>query len=164
MATFNARPNGTIGGRIGELHLNPGSLRISERPEQAAELEVVVPYVGDEITARVVDRAGELAAGLNATLHLIAIYVAPYPTELRFPATIKQHLTTHLTDLAERCALPARVDLVVARDREEGFRQVVRPGSAVLLGTRRHWWQTREERLARALAREGHRVSLLHFD
>lgn len=164
MATFNARPNNAIGRRSGELYLNPGSLRITERPERAAELEVVIPYVGEEITAKVMDRAGELAAGLNAILHLVAVYVAPYPTELRFPAAMREHLTKSLSELAERCALPARVDLVVARDREDGFRQVMKPGSAVLLGTRRRWWWTREERLARRFAREGHRVSLLHFD
>jgi len=169
MAIFHARLSGadrikTASARLGELHLNPDSLDTPGLPAQTAEFQVVVPYVDPKITANVVDRAVGLASGLNATLHLVAVYVAPYPTELRFPETMKEHLTARLTELAERSALPARVDLVVARDRLAGFCQVLRPGSAVLLGTRRRWWWTREERLARALAREGHRVSLLHFN
>jgi len=169
MATFDTWLTGADGikpvpERIGELHRDPDSLRIPAFPEQAAELEVVVPYLDPKVTAKVVDRAAALAAGLNATLHLVAVYVAPYPTELRFPAAMKEHLTGRLTEMAENCAMPTRIDLVAARDRNQGFRQVLKPGSAILLGTRRRWWWTREERLARALAREGHRVSLLHFD
>lgn len=150
--------------RNGELHFNPASLRLSEERAHAETFDVVVPYTGPEMTAKVVDRAAEFATGLNATLTLVAVYVAPYPCDLSCPTAMREHLTARLTELAELYDPPARVHLVVARSRDEGFRQVIQPGSTVLLGTRKHWWRTREERLARELAREGHRVSLLHFD
>jgi hypothetical protein len=53
---------------------------------------------------------------------------------------------------------------VLARYQDEGFRHILKPGSTVLIGTRKQLWRTREERLARALAREGHQVALLHVD
>jgi len=33
----------------------------------------------------------------------------------------------------------------------------------VLVGTRRHFWRTAEERLAKSLVADGHKVVLLHL-
>ena len=148
----------------GEHCWEPESPLQLNRPEDAGTFEVVVPYTGPEITARVVERAAALAAGLNVALKLVAVYVAPYPADLSCPTAMKEHLTARLTELAERTTLPSSVQLVVSRDRSEGFRQVLRPSSTVLLGSRKRWWRTREERLARDLTRAGHHVSLLHFE
>jgi hypothetical protein len=106
------------------------------------------------------ERAAVLAVGLNVALKLVAVYVAPYPADLDCPAAMEEHLTARLAELAERSTLPSSVELVVARDRGE----VLPPGSTVLLGSRRRWWRTPEERLARALTRQGHRVSLIRFE
>jgi hypothetical protein len=145
--------------------MDPGSLRVPEGPEQApGSLEIVVPYTGPETTAKVVEKAAALAIGLNAMLKLIAVYVAPYPADLSCPAAMQEHLTARLGEIAERTSLPSSVQIVVARDRDAGFRHVLRPESAVLLGSPKRFWRTREEKLARALAREGHHVSLLHFE
>jgi hypothetical protein len=76
---------------------------------------------------------------------------------------MQEHLTKTLSQLAEQSELPVTVELVVARSRDEGYRRALPHPSTVLLGTRKHWWRTCEERLARALTRAGHRVSLLHF-
>ena len=150
--------------RNGELRLKPERLRVFEPQEHAGTLDVVVPFTSPEMTAKVVKRAAEFASGLNAALKLVAIHVVPYPAELRWPAAMHAHLTDHLSRLAEHSELPATVELVVARSRDEGYRRVLPQGSTVLLGATKHWWRTPEERLARALAHQGHRVSLLHFD
>lgn len=143
---------------------NAASLKPAQQFDYTGTLEIVVPYSSPEMTAKVVERAAALSAGLNVILRLVAVYVAPYPTELRCPAAMERHLTAHLTELTERTSLPACVHIVVARERVEGFRQVLRPGSAVLLGSLKRFWRTHEEKLARALARQGHHVSLIHFD
>lgn len=134
-----------------------------ESVEHAGALEIVVPYTGGEMTSRVVESAATLTAGLEAVLKLVAVYVAPYPAELRCPEGMEQHLTEQLTKIAERTKLPSSVHLIVSRDRNEGFRSALRPGSAVLLGMRKRFWRTREERLARELSLQGHHVSLLDF-
>lgn len=141
-----------------------GAAEITERIGGAGTLEVVVPYTTPELTARVVESAARLTAGLDVRLKFVAVYVAPYPTELRCPAAMERHLTARLTELAERTTLPSCLHLVVSRDRSEGFREILRPGSVVLMGSRKCSWRTREEKLARDLTRHGHHVSLLHFD
>ena len=97
-------------------------------------------------------------------LDLITEKEPPPNRKLRCDRAMERHLTARLTELGERTSLPSCVHLVVSRDRVEGFRQVLRPGSAVLLGSRKRFWRTREEKLARELTRLGHHVSLIHFD
>jgi hypothetical protein len=69
-----------------------------------------------------------------------------------------------LTELAADCPLPVIPQVVLARSREEGFRYALRPESTVLVGTHRHFWRTSEERLARTLLADGHKVALLHIE
>jgi hypothetical protein len=99
--------------------------------------EVVVPYIGSELTGRVMERAAVLAAGVNVVLKLVAVYVAPYPADLECPAAMQEHLTSRLTELRDRSTLPSSVQLVVARDRGEALCRVLPPVSTVLLGSRR---------------------------
>ncbi len=150
--------------RRGQTPVSGASLERARQFGDAGTLEIVVPYTSPEIAARVVERAAALTAGLNVILKFVAVYVAPYPAELRCPAAMERHLTACLNDLAGRTSLPSCVHLVVSRDRVEGFRRVLRPASIVLLGSRRRLWRTREEKLARELTREGHHVSLIRFD
>jgi hypothetical protein len=149
----------------GAFWVNPRSIRLPEAAQDhAGSLEIVVPYIGAQLTAKVVGKAASLTSGLNAALKLVAVYVAPYPSDLACPVSMRDHLTARLTEIAGRTTLPSTVHLVVARDRDAGFRHVLRPASAVLLGSHNRPWRTREEKLARELARAGHQVSLLHFD
>ena len=126
----------------------PDSILEPGRHLGGGTFEVVVPYIGSELTGRVMGRAAVLAAGLNVVLKLVAVYVAPYPADLDCPAAMEEHLSSRLAELRERSTLPSSVQLVVARDRGEGLGQVLPPVSTVLLGSRRRWWLTAEERLA----------------
>jgi hypothetical protein len=105
-----------------------------------------------------------LTAGLNARLTLVAVHTVPYAEPYGCPAAVHAHLVEQLVDLASRCPLPVNPQVVLARGRTEGFAYVLKPESIVLLGARKHWWRTEEERLARSLARDGHKVVLLHVE
>jgi len=69
-----------------------------------------------------------------------------------------------LTSLASECPLPVNPQVVLARSRQEGFRYALHPESTVLVGAHRRPWRTSEERLARMLVSDGHKVALLHLD
>ena len=148
----------------GWVQIDPGSIWVPETAQHEGSFEIVVPYTDLKITPKVVEKAAALAKGLNAVLKLVAVYVAPYPADLSCPTSVTEHLISRLTESAEKTTLPASVHLVVARDRDAGFAHALRPASAILLGSPRRLWRTREEKLARKLARAGHHVSLLHFD
>ena len=73
-------------------------------------------------------------------------------------------LVDQLMELAGECSLPANVQVVLARYREDGVRYALRPESTVLMGTFPHFWRTSEERLVRMLVSDGHKVALLNVE
>lgn len=145
--------------------MDSGLLRVHEEPQvHSGSLEIIVPHTSDKMTARVMQAAASMAHGLNASLKLIAVYVAPYPAELRCPVAVGKLLGDRLARLVGQAGMPASVQLIVARDRDIAFRDALHSCSTVLLGSAKRMWRTREEKLARELTQEGHLVSVLHFD
>jgi hypothetical protein len=145
----------------GVLRIDPGSLDVDGA---AGEIEIVVPYTEWAVTRAVLERVAGLTAGLNVAITLVAVHTIPYPATFGCPTAVHAHLVEQLVDLASHCPLPVNPQVVLARSREEGFRHVLRPESTVLVGSRKHWWRSNEESLARSLARDGHKVALLHVE
>jgi hypothetical protein len=145
---------------LGHLQIDPGALESAGN----MEMEIVVPYTEWSLTSAALQRAVMLSAGLNVRIHLVAVHTTPYAAGVGCPALVHAHLVDQLIDLAGSCPIPVNPQVVLARDWDDGFRYVMKPESTVLIGTRRHLWRTQEEKLAQALAREGHQVILLHID
>jgi hypothetical protein len=144
----------------GEFRVDPGCLA---EGGAGGELEVVVPYTGPDTTAAGLERAAALTAGLRARVQLVAVHTLPYPVPFVCPALVHAHLVEQLLELAASSTLAVEPRIVLSRDLMEGFRGALKPGSTVVVATRRHLWRTGEERLARALAHLGHKVALLHI-
>jgi hypothetical protein len=145
----------------GELQIDPGQLGMDAFK---GELELVVPYTDPELTRASLRKAAALTAGLRAKISLVAVHSVPFPAPFQCPASTHAFLVDQLMALAAECPMPVNPQVVLARSREEGFRYVLRPESTVLVGTHRHFWRTSEERLARILAADGHKVALLHIE
>lgn len=143
-----------------EVHVDPGCLTGGAG---STELEIVVPYTGPESTAAALARAEVLAAGFHARVQLIAVHTLPYPVPFICPILVHAHLVQQLLDLANGCALDVQPQVILARDRMEGFKYTLKPNSTVLVASPRHFWRTQEEKLARSLARAGHNVALVHI-
>jgi hypothetical protein len=140
--------------------MDPGCLTAGV---EAGELEVVVPYVTPKTTAAALQRVPALTAGLNVRVLLIAVHTLPYPLPFICPALLHAHLVEELMELAAQCALPVQPEVILARDFAEGLRFAVKPSSTILIATERRFWQTQEERVAHFLARDGHKVALVHI-
>jgi hypothetical protein len=145
----------------GKLRIDPKNL---ETGGAGAEIEIVVPYTERALTEAVLKRATVLAAGLKAAIRLVAVHAIPYPQPFHCPTALHAHLVEQLVDLASRCPLSVDPQVVLARYRDDGFRHVLKPASIVLVGARKRFWPTREEKLARSLARDGHQVALLYLE
>jgi hypothetical protein len=140
----------------GELRIDPGQLGSDAF---SGELELVVPFTEPNLTGALLRKAVALTAGLQARICLV-----PFPADFRCSASTHTFLVDRLTELAAECPLPVNPLVVLARSREEGFRYALRPESTVLVGTLRRLWPTSEERLARTLVFDGHKVALLHIE
>ena len=144
----------------GELRIEPGAL------EQAsdADIEIVVPFTVPAVTRAVLARVESLTSGLNARISLIAVHTVPYATTFGCPTSTHAFLVEQLVELSSECRLPVHAQVVLARSRDEGLQFVLKPGSTVLVGSRRRHWRTAEERLARKLAGGGNKVVLLYVE
>lgn len=143
----------------GKLRIDPGSLGLHG---DEAEMQLVVIHSDPSLTAAVLKRAAELVSGLNASVLLVAVHTIPFPASFSSATACHAHLVGQLADLAGLSSLPVTPHVVMARYRDEGFRFVLQEESTVLVGTKKRPWQTQEERLARVLAKAGHKVVLLH--
>jgi len=145
----------------GKLRINPGALETNGSTDV---LEIVVPYTEWSLADAVLKRAALLTAGLNATLRLVAVHTVPYPLPFHCPAMVHAHLVEQLVDLASHSPVTVEAQVVLARYQDEGFRGFLKPRSTVLIGARKRFWRTREDKLARSLARQGHQVALFQVD
>jgi hypothetical protein len=143
----------------GELRIDPGSL---EQHSAGGEIQLVVVHSDVAVTAMVLKRAAQFVSGLNAKVLLLAVHSVPFPADFAGAAVPHAHLVAQLADLAVQCPFPVIPHVVMARDWAEGFRFALPEESTILVGTKKHFWQTSEEKLARALATDGHQVALLH--
>jgi hypothetical protein len=143
----------------GELQIDPGTI---ETNGPGGEMEIVVPFTEWTVTGALLKRAAHLTAGLNAKITLVAVHTTPYPATFGCPTAVHSHLVEQLVELAAHCPLPVTPHVVLARSREEGFQFVLAPQATVLVGSRKRFWRTSEERLAHSLVRDGHKVILVH--
>jgi hypothetical protein len=144
----------------GELRIEPGALGQASD----GELELVVPYTVPKVTRAVLARVEQLTSGLNARISLIAVHAVPYATTFGCPSSTHAFLVEQLVELSSECRLPVNAQVVLARSRDEGLQYALKPGSTVLLGSRRGLWRTPEERLARKLAGAGNKVVLIYVE
>jgi hypothetical protein len=121
----------------------------------------LVPYTNPALAAHALSRALELAHGLEAVVTLMAVHVLPYPAPLECQEGIRQRLESELAAVARTSPVSIRLKLVFARDRDDAYLGLLRPQSIVVVGTKDHWWRTREERFARRLATRGHCVTVI---
>jgi hypothetical protein len=145
----------------GTIRIDPVSLAAGE---EVGEVELVVPYADPALTRAVLARSAALTAGLRARIALVAVHTVPYPSDFACPTAVHSFLVAKLLELSADCPVPVDAQVVLARTREDGFRHALRAESTVVVGTRRHVWRTTEERLARSLAADGHKVVLVHVE
>jgi hypothetical protein len=137
--------------------LNPATL-CPQPPAQAAQskLELTVLYTGLPGTLGALREATELACGLNARIRLLVPQVVPYPLSLENPPVLLEFNQRRFQAIAAEQAIETRVEIFLCRDVDALLGEVLPHGSAVLIGGRKRWWRTAEERLARRLRRWGY--------
>jgi hypothetical protein len=140
---------------------------VSLTPAAGPGLCITVIPTTEEGTAAALRAARGLAKDLDATITLLKMEVVPTHFPLYRPpgslhCTIMQQHSLVLQSGAREEDVAIRIRL--CRDLENGLRRVLRRRALVVIGGRRHWWLSGEERLEKSLRRLGHHVIFIDVD
>lgn len=129
---------------------------IGEEADQ--KLNIAVVFTSVESTLPALKEAGNLANSLGARIKLVVPQVVPYPLPLETPPVLVEFNENRFRVMASESLVETSVQVYLCRDRLEALTSVLKPGSIVVLGGKKRWWRTKDERLARKLRRAGYEV------
>jgi hypothetical protein len=138
-----------------------GGQDTSREPSSGHGLCVTVISTTPEGTTAALDAAKRLGKDLDAQITLLAFEVVRFELTLEQPPLVMECGTDQRDLLLPRtCAHEeqVKVRICLCHDLERDLQRVLRRRALVLIGGRRHWWSTSEERLEKALRRLGHHV------
>lgn len=101
---------------------------------------------------------GQQAGSLGGHITLIVPQIVPYPLPLTSPPILMDFNERRLRVIANNCRIDTRVCIYLCRDLLETLKSVLKPHSVVIVGSRKRWWPTAEQRLAAKLRSAGHEV------
>jgi hypothetical protein len=135
-----------------------------ERGSADGPLRINVPYTTPALTRAALGAASSLAADLRAEAVLLAVREIPYPLPLDRPNFRPEIVLEQLKALTDGIPCSVRIELVLTRNKKDVFQRILGRGAIAVVATRKRWWRTGEERLARFMIRAGCKVSLLAVD
>jgi hypothetical protein len=139
-----------------------GGLRLERESQVSREtipaLAVDVIYTTEAGTHCALEKAWALAQDLHAHVRLVLIYSVPYTLPLAEPAVSIPVLQDKLAKLASGFSGEASVHIFLCRDASQALEDVLAPACLVVLGGKKRWWQSKEQRLERRLKKLGRQV------
>jgi len=129
-----------------------------DEQEQCCSFSVTVLFTTLAATLTALQYAGALAQELGAEIRVLVPHIVPFPLPLDRPQVDPDFKTRHFRNISVDGAVHTYIDVRLCRDRDEAVTQALDSQSVVIIGGRKHWWRTREQRLANTLTLAGHHV------
>jgi hypothetical protein len=125
---------------------------------------VVVLFTSANRTLKALESARSLAHTLCLPIVVLATPVVPYPLQLEEPQVPFNFKIRNFTETAKQYPEDISVVAYHCRDRMQALKQVLPPDSPILVGIRKRWWPSCDERLARTLGRAGYSVTVVETE
>ena len=148
---------------VGYLSIPELRVLTPQRTESASDLHIDVVFTDFEGTRAALRAAAKLTAVLRASIDLVVPQIVPFPLQLVRPAVPPGFTLRRLLDLASTVDVRPSIHVYLCRDRLQTLLQVLQPHSVIVVGSRKRWFPTTPERLARALRKNGHHVILVRY-
>ena len=136
----------------------PGHAARPAGHEADRKLDIAVVFTSVESTLAALKDAGHLAHSLGARIILVVPQEVPFPAPLESPPVLVEFNENRFRAIASESPVETSVQIYLCRDRLETLLWALQPGSIVVLGGKKRWWPTKDERLARQLRRAGYEV------
>jgi hypothetical protein len=130
----------------------------SKSNESDFQGSVVVVFTSTNRTLKALEKAGELAKPLGGRVVVVAAEVIPYILPLDEAPVRMEFILRRFAEMANQIPIKFLIIPCLCRSRLEALRQLLHRNSPVMIGIRKRWWPTRDERLARELRRAGYAI------
>jgi len=134
-----------------------------ERPvtgEFESRLNISVVFTTVDATLAALRAAATMANRLHARITLVVPEVVPFHLPLNEPPVVHDWNEKRFRVLAAESPVETTVRFYLCRDRDETLAAVLKPHSVVVIGGKKRWWPTAENRMANRLRKLGHEVVL----
>ncbi len=120
--------------------------------------EVIVLFTTCAGTVAALKIASRLGAHLGARPKVLMLYPVPFTLPLERRALPEGFLENQVRALQRDFPEEISVRICLCRHARQGLREILLPHSLIVMGGKKRWWPTEEQRLARRLRKEGHQV------
>jgi hypothetical protein len=122
-----------------------------------ARFDLHVIFTNLRGTRATIEAAVRLARDLGARITVLVAQVVPYPLPLDEPPVALEFTARALRGILSPLDVETSVAVYLCRDPRQTILDVLAPQSVVMIGAKSGWF-AREQRLAAAIRRKGHRV------
>jgi hypothetical protein len=123
---------------------------------------VIFTSIGRTLIA--LEKASQLAKPLKSGIEILAVQTVPFTLPLDDPSVPFEFLVRRLEEMAAQFPVPIKISAYLCRDQLEALKLVLNCYCPVVMGFRKRWWPTRDERVARKLRRAGYNVILVESE
>jgi hypothetical protein len=127
-------------------------------------LPVFVIFTSINRTLKALEKANQLAKPLQTGIVILAIQMVPYSLPLDEPPVPFEFVVRRLEEMADQFPEKTKISAYLCRDPMEALKSVLKHNCPVVMGIRKRWWPTRDERLARKLRHAGYDVILVEME
>jgi hypothetical protein len=121
-------------------------------------LEVQVLFTTHSGTLAALKAASQLGTRLGVRPRVLIFYSMPLTLPLEDNLIPPGFLEGQIQALGRESATGFSAQVYICRDPYRSLRNLLPPHSLIVIGGKRRWWPTREQRLAAGLKRDGHQV------
>ena len=129
-----------------------------DAPTEGQQLQVNVLYTTPEGTVGALETASRLACDLGSRPKVLRLYAVPFSLPLEKPAVPIGYLEEQIHALGDESSIEINARVILCRDPRQSLWELLTPQSLIVMGGRKRWWQTKEQRLVKLLRKDGHEV------
>ena len=148
----------TIGSKISVIGISDAE-QVPINPD--SELSIFVIFTSIKRTLKALEKAREIAGPLGARIVVTAVQVVPFPLPLDEPPVPMEFVIRRFEEIASEITAEVKVSAYLCRNPMQALKHIIPHHSPVVIGIRKSWWPSREERLARKMLRAGFNMTLV---
>jgi hypothetical protein len=127
-------------------------------------LQLNVLYTSHSGTRAALQLVSRMAVSLSTSPRVLRLYVVPYALPLERPPVSVDVLEEQLRALAGESKTEFSAHVYLCRETRKTLHQLFPPRSLIVLGGKKRWWPTKEQRWADQLRKEGHEVIFVNAE